>query len=123
MYKYNSPLEPAGAGGLVLFEALQDSITAQIAPAHFRIRIVCIRPDPRREIDQLPAESVSPGGDRIIPPLIGRYKIMRAGSINAEGMNGREVAPKIDAEAVGGDEGAVSTVPIGVEQVGVGVGT
>ena len=47
---------------------------------------------------------------------------MRAGRIDAERVDGEEVVSQIGAKAVGGDEGAVAACPVGVQEVGVGVG-
>lgn len=121
--KDDGPVETGGTGGLVPSEGLKDGVAAEIAFAHFRIGIVGVGADTGRKIDQLPAKAATPGCDCIVPPFIGRYKIMRTGGIDAEGMDGCEIVLEIGAEAVGSDEGAVAADPVGVEQVSVRVGT
>lgn len=47
---------------------------------------------------------------------------MGTGGVDAEGMHGGEVGVQIGAKTVGSDERAVAAVPVGVVQVGIGVG-
>ena len=114
-------VEAGGVGGSIVFEALEDRVAGEIAFAHFGVGIVGVCADAGREIDQLPAGGVGPGGDRVVPPFVGGNEIVRAGGVDAEGVDGGEVVLEIGVEAVGGDEGAVAAGPVGVEQVLVGV--
>ena len=119
----NGPIETGGVGRLVLFERFKDVIAAEIAAAHFGICIVGMGANTRRETDQLPAYGVTPGSDRIVPPFVGRYKIMRTCGVDAKGMDRSEVVLKICSKAVASNKCAVAADPVGVQQVGVGVGT
>lgn len=107
-------IEAGGAGGLVLPEGLQDVVAAEIAATHFGICIVGIGTNAGREIDHLPADGATPGGDRVVPPFVGGYKIMRTSGVDAEGMDGGKIVLKIGVKTVGSDERAIAMGPVGV---------